>query len=73
MNRERIFQFSVLIWQTYDLPRDLLLLIVKANERFSPQHRAAALRHVVMDAPLSVTGGGPFAERRRRVRRHYGI
>ncbi|TCK33409.1 hypothetical protein B0G84_7629 [Paraburkholderia sp. BL8N3] len=73
MNRQRTFRFGLMIWQTYGLPREGLLRIVKAKRRYSTHYRAAALRHLVGDAPLSVTGGRPFADRRRRVRQHYGI
>lgn len=73
MNRQRIFRFSLMIWQTCGLPREDLLRIVKAKRRYSTHYRAAALRHLVGDAPLAVTGGRPFAERRRLVRQHCGI
>jgi hypothetical protein len=62
-----------MVWQTHGLSHDQLLRIVKAKRRYSRHFRAAALRHLVMDAPLAVTGGRPFAERRRRVRAYYGI
>lgn len=73
MNRQRIFRFGLMIWQTHGLSREQLLGIVKAKKRYSAHFRSAALRHLVMDAPLSITNGRPFAERRRRVRKHYGI
>lgn len=73
MNRQRIFRFGLMIWQTYGLPREDLLRIVKARRRYSAHYRAAALRHLVSHAPLSVTWGQPFAARRRLVRQHYGI
>lgn len=73
MNRERILRFGLMIFQTYGLPQEALVHIVKAKKRYSTHYRAAALRNLVGDAPLSVTGGQHFAERRRRVRRHFGI
>jgi len=73
MNRQRILRFGLMIWQTHGLPHEELLRIVRAKQRRSAHFRAAALRHLVAKAPLSVTGGHPFAERRRRVRRYYGI
>jgi microcystin degradation protein MlrC len=73
MNRERILRFSMQMFHLYGLPPDELVRIVKSKRRYSAHYRAAALRHLVMDAPLSVTNGRPFAERRRRVRQHYGI
>lgn len=73
MIRQRILRFGMQMFHTYGLSRDELVRIVKAKKRYSAHYRAAALRHLVADAPLSVTGGQPFAERRRRVRRHYGL
>jgi hypothetical protein len=73
MNRQRIVRFGLMIRQTHGLSRGQLLSIVKAKKCHSTHFRAAALRHLVMDAPLAVTCGRPFAERRRRVRQHYGI
>lgn len=73
MNRQRIIRFSRLVHETYRYPREVLLEMVKAKDCYSPQWRAAALRHLVAYAPLEVTEGRPFAESRRRVRKHYGI
>lgn len=73
MNRERILRFAMMLYQLYGLSNSELVRIAKAKRRYSTHYRAAALRHLVIDAPLSVTGGQPFAERRRRVRKHYGI
>jgi hypothetical protein len=73
MFRDRIVRFSRLVAQTYPLPRDVLVSIVRAQDRYSPMFRAAALRHIVAKAPLDVTGGRPFAERRRAVRRFYQL
>ncbi|MFM0123355.1 MULTISPECIES: hypothetical protein [Paraburkholderia] len=73
MFRRRIFRFSRLVAQTYALSHDALVAIVRASDRYSPALRAAALRHIVMQAPLHVTGGQPFAARRRAVRRFYQV
>ncbi|MFM0077261.1 hypothetical protein PQQ86_39615 [Paraburkholderia sediminicola] len=73
MARERILRFAMMLYQLYGLSNSELVRIAKAKRRYSTHHRAAALRHLVIDAPLAVTGGQPFAERRRRVRKHYGI
>ncbi|WP_176060297.1 hypothetical protein [Paraburkholderia sp. BCC1876] len=73
MNRQRILRFSLAVFATYRLPHDKLVRIARSKRLYSSYYRAAALRHLVADAPLSVTGGRPFAERRRRVRAHYGI
>ena len=73
MNRQRILRFGMMLYDTSGLSQDALIGIVKSRLRYSTHYRAAALRHLVIDAPLSVTCGRPFAERRRLVRRHYGI
>jgi hypothetical protein len=73
MNRQRMLRFALQVYHTSFLSHDALIGVVKAKRRYSTHYRAAALRHVVMNAPLSVTGGRPFAERRRLVRRHYGV
>jgi hypothetical protein len=73
MFRQRIIRFSRQIAQTYALPHEALVSIVRARGSYSPSLRAAALRHIVMQAPLHVTGGQPFAARRRAVRRFYQL
>jgi hypothetical protein len=73
MNRERILRFGLMIFQTYGLPHEALVQIVRSKRRYSPHYRAAALRNLVGVAPVWVTGGQPFAERRRRVRSHYDL
>ncbi len=73
MNRKRILRFGLMIFQTSGLDQETLVHIVRARKRYSTHFRAAALRNLICDAPLAVTGGRPFAERRRRVRRHYGV
>ncbi|MGF6870723.1 hypothetical protein [Paraburkholderia sp. MM5477-R1] len=73
MFRQRIIRFSRHVAQTYALPHDVLTSIVRERDRYSPTFRAAALRHIVMQAPLHVTGGQPFAARRRAVRRFYQL
>jgi hypothetical protein len=73
MNRERILSFSMQMFHLYGLSKAELVRIVKSKRRYSAQYRAAALRRLVVDAPLSVTGGQPFAQHRLRVRAHYGI
>lgn len=55
------------------LPDHHLIRIVQAREAYGPRVRAAALRHLVARAPIDVTLGRPFAERRRLVRSHLGL
>jgi hypothetical protein len=73
MNIQRLLrigmQMHCLSYETHDR----LLRIVRSRKRYSTHYRAAALRFLVVAAPESLTGGFPFAERRRRVRNHYGI
>jgi hypothetical protein len=73
MYRERILRFGKMIFQTYALPREVLVQIIRSKTHYSAHYRAAALRNLIGHAPLSVTGGRPFADRRRLVRRHYGV
>lgn len=73
MNRERILRLSMTLYHLRGLSDDQLLRVIKSKHRYSTHYRVAALRHLVAGAPLAVTGGQPCAERRRRVRRHYGI
>ncbi|MGF6637140.1 hypothetical protein [Paraburkholderia tuberum] len=73
MSRQRIYLFSRYVARTYALPLENLITIVRARDCYSPMFRAAALRHIVMQAPLHVTGGQPFAARRRAARRFYQL
>lgn len=73
MSRQRIYLFSRYVARTYALTLENLITIVRARDCYSPMFRAAALRHIVMQAPLQVTGGQPFAARRRAVRRFYQL
>ncbi|APA90413.1 hypothetical protein BJG93_33005 (plasmid) [Paraburkholderia sprentiae WSM5005] len=73
MSRQRIYLFSRYVARTYVEPLEHLITIVRARECYSPMFRAAALRHLVLRAPLHVTGGQPFAARRRAVRRFYQL
>ncbi|WP_165489504.1 hypothetical protein [Paraburkholderia hospita] len=52
MFRQRIIRFSRNVARTYALPLDVLVSIVRAPDRYSPMFRAAALRHIVLQAPL---------------------
>lgn len=73
MNRERVLRLGMTLYHLSGLSHDQLIRIVKAKKLYSTHTRAAALRHIVSGAPLDVTLGRPFAERRRRVRCYYGI
>jgi hypothetical protein len=55
------------------LPVYHLIRIARSSADYNPRVRAAALRQLVARAPIEVTLGRPFPERRRLVRTHYGI
>lgn len=69
----RLQRFIAYVHKLSGTPAPVLENLVRDRARYSPLYRSAALRHLVCDAPLEVTGGRPYAERRRRVRQHYGI
>lgn len=73
MFNRHLARFSRLVFQTSGLPEAVLLSIVRDRAGFSARYRTAALRHLIHCAPVSITQGLPFAQRRRRVRSHYGI
>lgn len=70
LRRQRFFGH---IRSTYVLPEHHLVRIAKARSQYSPLMRSAALRNLVAIAPLEVTKGRCYLERRRLVRSHYGI
>lgn len=55
------------------LPDHHLIRVARASSQYPATLRAAALRHLVSRAPLEVTLGRPFSERRRLTRAHHGI
>ncbi|RUP35714.1 MAG: hypothetical protein EKK45_00310 [Curvibacter sp.] len=55
------------------LPPHHMLRVIRSKERYTPFFRAAVLRNLVCNAPVEVTHGRPYAERRRLVRDHYGV
>jgi len=68
--RQRFFH---LIRQTHRLPLHELVRVVGAKLMYSPRLRAAALRNLVASTPTAITLGRCYAERRRLVRRHFGV
>lgn len=66
-------QFFGAIHRLSGIPLDQLMAIARDRTRFSLRTRAAALRHVVSLAPITVTRGMPYAARRRLVRNHYRV
>lgn len=55
------------------LPVYHLVRIAKAKGQYSPLMRVAALRNLIAAAPLEITQGRSYLERRQLVRIHYGI
>lgn len=49
------------------------LLAVLRERRYPPLLRLAALRWLIYWAPLDVTQGAPYLQKRRLVRLHYGV
>lgn len=70
---EMRFRFFALLRDTYKLPTEVLLAVIADKQRYSVRFRAAALRNLVCNAPVSLTQGRCYAARRRIVRAHYGI
>ncbi len=68
--RQRFFRY---VRASYELPDCELIRIAKSDRLYSAAFRAAALMNLVGNAPLAVTKGRPYAERRRLCRVHYGI
>ena len=68
--RQRFFGH---IRSTNVLPIYHLVRVANAKEQYSPLMRSVALRNLVGIAPLEVTKGACYSERRRAVRAFYGI
>lgn len=68
--RQRFFGH---IRATNVLPIHHLVRVASAKNQYSPLMRAAALRNLVASAPVEVTKGRCYLERRKLVRAHYGI
>lgn len=68
--RQRFFGH---IRSTNVLPIYHLVRVANAKEQYPPLMRSAALRNLVGIAPLEVTKGACYSERRRAVRAFYGI
>ena len=49
------------------------LLAVMQDRRYPPLMRVAALRWLIHWAPLDITKGAPYLQRRRYVRQHRGV
>lgn len=68
--RQRFFGH---IRATNVLPIHHLVRVASAKGNYTSLMRAAALRNLVASAPLEVTKGRCYLERRQLVRAHYGI
>jgi len=69
-SRQRFFGH---IRATDVLPVYHLVRIARAADLYSPKMRSAALRNLVARAPLEITKGATFIQRRKAVRLHYGV
>jgi hypothetical protein len=70
-NRMKIF-FRY-IHSTYGLSAGQLQSIINNSTAYSAMFRAAALRNLTCGSPVEITGGWPYAARRRAVRAHYNF
>jgi len=68
--RQRFMQH---VRTTYVLPRFHLLRVIRSAKSYSPLMRAAALRNLVCSAPIEITRGRCYSERRRLVRAYFGV
>lgn len=68
--RQRFFWH---IRTTYVQPPFRLIRIIRSADSYSPLMRAAALRNLIATAPIEVTRGCCYPERRRLVRAHYRV
>lgn len=69
----RLMTFSRAIMLVYGRGIDELVQIVRNRGRYQIIYRLAALRCLVARAPLEVTHGAPYLQRRMAVRRHYRV
>ncbi len=68
--RQRFFRHLKV---TNALPVDQLVRVIRSKDSYSASFRVAALRNLVSAAPLEVTRGRVYCERRRLVRAHYSV
>jgi hypothetical protein len=61
------------IRSTYGLSAEQLRHIISNGTAHSTMFRAAALRNLTCVSPVEITGGWPYAARRRAVRTHYNL
>lgn len=72
MLTSRKHQLGAALLNTRRLDEGALTAIVRQPEHSTIQ-RIAALRWLIHQAPIDVTQGRPYAERRRLVRDHYHV
>lgn len=72
MLTHRLHRLLVLTTGLRDYGTAQLLGVIR-ERRYPPLLRVAALRCLVHWAPLDITRGAPYPQRRRHVRRHYGV
>lgn len=69
---EKRQRFFSLIRQTYNPTQDQLIAVIR-DRGYSARYRCAALRNLICSAPLAVTRGACYLERRRLVRQAYAV
>jgi len=69
----RFERFMRCILLLYPLCAEDLREVIREERAHTPVMRAAALRLLVGQSPLSVTMGLPYFARRRLVRTHYAV
>ena len=67
------FAFHVVRLHGASLTTAALTSIVRGRARFSVLFRAAALRILVAQAPLAITCGLPYVQRRALVRKYFDV
>lgn len=70
---EKRQRFFAHIRASYVLPPHHMVRVIRSKEQYSPIFRAAVLRNLVCSAPVDVTQGRCYCERRRLVRAYYGV
>lgn len=69
--RSRTFGRAITL--VYGRRQTELVAIIRNRSRYQVIYRLAALRCLVATAPLNVTQGAPYIQRRRAVRQHYQV
>jgi len=69
----RVHSFRFFVMKLSGVPLHVLLNILQQPTSFTTLYRSASLRILISRAPLDVTQGRPYAERRRLVRGAFSV